>query len=79
MTAAFRESGKEGFEQRDTERGRLEYFGLHNIIKEINKNMAKKEYTAEEGPSSDPPRTVFSFKLFFVFVFLLFFFGQTHC
>lgn len=48
MMAALWESRKEGFEWRDTERGRLESLGLHKILKEINKNMAKKDYTAQD-------------------------------
>lgn len=48
MMAAFWKSGNERFERRDTENARLESLALHKKIKEMNKNMAKKDYTAQD-------------------------------
>ena len=53
MTAAFWESGKEEFEQRNTKRGRLECFGLHKTIKETNKYMAKEVLDSRRGDWDD--------------------------
>lgn len=53
MKAASGESGKKGFEQRDTEQGRLVCFGLHKIIKEMNKNTANEGVHSRRGNWDD--------------------------
>jgi len=53
-TATFWQSGKEGFEQRDTKCGSLQCFGLQKIIKKVtNKYIAKEVVDSRRGDWDD--------------------------